>query len=155
MLSFGAIAPLLKKNSILFSFYYRGSQRSCEVEGLFKGKNNEKIFSPKKYFNGLECPAIYKIGKKWYLLYGIDVENGENSIFRYAIADNPFGPYVEPKNNALLPPNQYTCRIIKFSGKLLMYYWLRDYPKGTVRERLALPKEIKILKDGSIKLKNS
>src|SRR3989338_5770607 len=109
------------------------------------------IFSPGIYFDGLECPALYKIKDKWYLLYGIDMENDEKA-FRYAVADSPFGPYKTFKDNQLLSSNNYTCRIINFGGKNLLYHWFRDNQNGKTRERLAPPKGVHILEDGRISL---
>ncbi|HLD85434.1 MAG TPA: hypothetical protein VI968_02655, partial [archaeon] len=103
--------------------------------------------SPGKYY-ALECPALYKIKNVWYLLYGDD----KKTVFCYAIAKNPFGPYKEPKNNVLLPKFNYTLRIIKFKGKYLMYWWIRDFPNGIVRERLAGPRQIETTENGEIKL---
>lgn len=110
------------------------------------------IFSPGIYFDGLECPALYKLGEHWYLLYGVDGENREKA-FRYAMADSPFGPFTAKfSDNQLLSSKNYTCRIAKFKGKHLLYNWFRDFPDGIVRERLAPPKEVHILDDGRISL---
>lgn len=121
--------------------------------GLFEEDKKNKfksllpIFSPGKYY-ALECPALYHLKGMWYLLYGDD----KGQVFRYAIAQKPFGPYKEPKNNLLHPKFQYVSRIIKFKGKHLMYWWTRDFLKGVIRERLTGPKEIKTTKGGEIRL---
>lgn len=109
------------------------------------------IFSPGIYKDGLECPAIYQIQEKWYLLYGIDHESGEKA-FRYAVADNPFGPFKTFTDNQLLSSNNYTCRIVQFKGRHLLYNWYRDHKDSMVRERLASPKEVHILSDCRIAL---
>lgn len=109
------------------------------------------IFSPKMYSDGLECPAVYQVEDKWYLLYGVDKENGETA-FRYAIAGSPFGPYKALNDNQLLASNNYGCRIIRFGEKNLLYHWFRDTLNGKIRERLAPPKEVCILEDGRISL---
>ena len=106
------------------------------------------LFSPGIYFDGLECPALYKIEGRWYLLYGCDWED----VFRYAIADSPFGPFTTYAGNQLLSKNNYVSRIVRFKNKLLLYNWYRDYPDGLVRERLAPPKEVHILEDSNISL---
>jgi beta-fructofuranosidase len=104
------------------------------------------LFSPGIYEDGLECPALYEIEGRWYLLYGID------GAFRYAVADSPFGPFVSFQNDQLFSTNNYVSRIVRFRGKLLLYHWYRDYPEGLVRERLAPAKEVHILKDGQVSL---
>jgi beta-fructofuranosidase len=104
------------------------------------------LFSPGIYKDGLECPAIYNLKNKWYLLYGIDHESGEKA-FRYAVADSPFGPYKTFTDNQLLSSNNYVCRIIKFKRRYFLYNWYRDLDNGLVRERLAPPKEVHILDD--------
>jgi len=108
------------------------------------------IFSPGKY-PVLECPALYKIKNRWYLFYGDD----KKAVFRYAVANEPFGPFREPKNNILLPKLNYNVKIVRFKGRILLYHWYRDFPGGFVRERLAYPKEIKMLKGGEIRLKTN
>lgn len=111
------------------------------------------LFSPGKYFDGLECPALYLIMNKWYLIYGLDTENAPDHHMRYAVSENFFGPFKEPNNNQLLPDgHHYIGRIISFRGRIVYYSWFRDFPKGMVRERLASPKEVKIVDDGKIKL---
>lgn len=111
------------------------------------------LFSPGTYFDGLESPALYELEGKWYLLYGIDHENNE-SAFRYAIGDTPFGPFVASVDNQLLPPDCYNCRIVKFKGKTLLYYWQREVVDGLTQESLASPKEVLIASDGKILLQN-
>lgn len=108
------------------------------------------LFSPGIYLDGLECPALYKLQGKWYLLYGIDDENKEKA-FRYAIGDNPFGPFIVPQDNQLLPTNNYNCRIVQFKGRILLYYWSREIVDGMLHEKLALPKEVHI-RNGKIVL---
>ncbi len=107
------------------------------------------IFSPGIYLDGLECPAMYYIQGKWYLLYGVGPENGE-TVFRYALADSPFGSYRVLDDNQLLPENNYNCRIINHGGKNLLYHWFRDSQNGMMRERLASPKKVHILKGNKI-----
>jgi beta-fructofuranosidase len=109
------------------------------------------IFSPGIYKDGLECPAIYNLNGRWYLLYGIDHESGEK-VFRYAVADNPFGPFRTFTDNQLLSSNNYVCRIVKFKRRYFLYNWFRDYENGLVRERLALPKEVTVLDDGRLSI---
>jgi beta-fructofuranosidase len=107
------------------------------------------LYSPGQYFDGLECPAMYEINNRWYLLFGQDQKSG-GPIFRYAMSDSPFGPFVEPRNNILAKDGNYISRIAKLKGKMLLYSWFRDYPDGNVRERLASPKEITFQNDGLI-----
>lgn len=109
------------------------------------------IFSPGIYFDGLECPALYELEGKWYLLYGIDRKNDEKA-FRYAIGTSPFGPFKTFNDNQLLSSNNYNCRITNFKGKKLLYHWFRDTWNGMTRERLAPPKEVHILDDGRLSL---
>lgn len=109
------------------------------------------LYSPGIYFDGLECPALYEINNRWYLLYGVDKENGETA-FRYAIADKPFGPFTTPTDNQLLPESNYNCRIVRFQGKLLLYHWFRDFQDGMVRDRLSSPKEVRISTEGRLAL---
>ncbi len=104
------------------------------------------IFSPEERSGGLECPALYFIKGRWYLLYGWGVR------MRYAFSKKPFEAFSKPKNNILLPKGNYIGRIIEFKGKLLYYNWFMDYPKGIVRQRLSGPRKVKILKNGEIKL---
>ena len=109
------------------------------------------IFSPGIYFDGLECPALYKLGSHWYLLYGVDTENNEKA-FRYAIADSPFGPFRTFSDNQLLSTNNYNCRIVNFDKILLLYHWFRDYKDGVIRSRLAPPKVLHIVDEGRLAL---
>lgn len=107
------------------------------------------IFSSGKYSGGLECPKLYLIGNRWYLLYGFGTR------MRYAISKSPFGPFKIPKKNLLLSKGNYIGRIINFKGDLLYYSWFMDFPKGIVRQRLTGPKKVKILKNGEIKISDS
>jgi predicted GH43/DUF377 family glycosyl hydrolase len=113
------------------------------------------LFSPEKYYDGLECPALYNLKGRWYLFFGLDSKNARPHNFRYAISNGgPFGPFKEPKENVLSSRGHYIGRIVKFRGKVLYYSWYRDYPKGMIRERLGPPKEIKIVENGEIRLAN-
>jgi sucrose-6-phosphate hydrolase SacC (GH32 family) len=147
------------KRYILFAGKDRGQaagKRGCVGIVEETRKNNFQwrppIFSPGKYFDGLECPALYNLNSRWYLFYGVDVESGEKSVFHYAMADSPLGPYVEASNNPLLPEDHYVYRIVEFQGRFLLYYWLRDYSDGLIRERLAPPREVKFSDRGEIGL---
>lgn len=122
-----------------------------EETALNQFKWTPPIFSPGIYFDGLECPALYELEGKWYLLYGIDHENNEKS-FRYAVSNNPFGPFKTFTDNQLLSSNNYNCRMVNFKGKQLLYHWFRDIWNGMMRERLAPPKEVHILDDGRLSL---
>ncbi|MFA6474544.1 MAG: family 43 glycosylhydrolase [Patescibacteria group bacterium] len=102
------------------------------------------LFSPGEYFDGLECPALYEIQGRWYLLYGQDGESGGKA-FRYAIADSPFGPFTTFSDNQLFSTNNYGCRIVQFQGRTLLYHWFMDYPDGMVRSRLAPPKVVQVI----------
>lgn len=108
------------------------------------------LFSPGMYVDGLECPAIYGIEGRWYLLFGEDSASGHGHRFHYAVARRPFGPYREPEESILLPEGCYTSRIVEFRGKLLLYHWVRDFPAGLVRERIAPPKKVRMTHEGML-----
>ncbi len=101
------------------------------------------IYSPGIYFDGLECPALYRITNKWFLLFGLDKENG-GPLFKYAVSNNPFGPFQEPGENILAKNGYYVSRLVNFKNKLLMYSWFRDFSEGLIQERLAQPKEVTV-----------
>lgn len=107
------------------------------------------LFSPGSY-NVLECPALYTIGTYWYLLFGDDTKK----VFRYARADQPLGPFIEPRENQLLPENFYNVRFVHFRGEWRSYCWMRDFPNGIVRERLVGPYGVDIGRDGSLTLRD-
>jgi len=111
----------------------------------------EPLFSPGTYKDGLENPALYELEGRWYLLYGVDVENGETA-FHYAVAKTPLGPFDTFEDNQLLSSGNYNCRIVIFKGKQLLYHWTRDFADELIRERLAPPQEVRILPDGRISL---
>lgn len=129
------------------------NKRGCV--GIFEETSDGKmkwlppLFSPGMYKDGLECPALYNLNNKWYLLYGIDHQSGEKA-FRYAVANNPFGPYKTFPDNQLLSSNNYVSRITKFKRRYFLYNWYRDLDNGLVRERLAPPKEVNVLEDGRL-----
>ncbi len=75
------------------------------------------IYSPKKY-QELECPALYFIEGKWFLLFCEDIAVQ----MRYAVSDSPFGGFEEPENNMLALPGNYVGRIVSWKGKLLFFY---------------------------------
>ena len=110
------------------------------------------LYSPGKYFDGLECPTLYHIKNKWYLLYGLDTKNAPSHYMAYAISENAFGPFVAPKNNHLSLEGHYIGRMVEFKNRLLYYSWFRDFPKGITRERLAKPREVQTTNNGKIKL---
>ena len=111
------------------------------------------LFSSGKYPDGLECPALYFIKDKWYIIYGLDSENASVHHMRYAVSENFFGPFEELEENKLLPEgHHYIGRIVNFKDTLLYYSWFRDVVKGTIRERLSSPKEIKIVNNREITL---
>lgn len=73
------------------------------------------IFIPEKY-KIIECPALYKINKKWILFFCDD----DIDVIRYAIGKNPFGPFKEQKNS-IISKKDYVGRLIKWKGKYLFY----------------------------------
>jgi len=103
------------------------------------------LFSPGTY-SVLECPALYEINNRWYLLFGDD----KQKVFRYAIADSPLGPFTQPMNNILLQKDYYSVRFVNFQGSWKAYAWKRDFPEGIIRERLSGPYRISQEKDGTL-----
>lgn len=105
------------------------------------------LFSPGKYSDGLECPAIYAIGGKWYLLYGVDSESmGDTGRYgtRYAVSEDCLGGYKEHESDSLPAGREYIGRIVRFKGEYLYYSWFRDSLNGLVRERLMNPRVLTI-----------
>lgn len=110
--------------------------------GLAKKSNNgfkflPPILSPGKY-RIVECPALYKVSKKWLLLFCDD----DNGVIRYAIGDNPFGSFKEGEF-PVLPKLNYVGRIVKWRKKYLFY------SHGICREGayMAAPKVLGIKND--------
>lgn len=91
------------------------------------------IFSPKKY-RIIECPAIYQINKKWFLIFCDDTKNE----IKYAVSNNPLGGLKEMKNKPLLPKGNYVGRIIEWKNQYLFFY------NSFTPSCLADPKIIKI-----------
>jgi beta-fructofuranosidase len=75
------------------------------------------IYSPKKY-QELECPALYFIEGKWFLLFCEDIVIQ----IRYGVSDSPLGDFQEPENNILASIGNYVGRIVEWNGKYLFFY---------------------------------
>jgi beta-fructofuranosidase len=99
------------------------------------------IYSPKKY-QELECPALYLIEGKWFLVFCEDIVVQ----MRYAVSDNPFNGFEEPDDNILASPGNYVGRIVKWNEQHLFFY-------HTPEHELADPKVIE-MKNGKIVFKN-
>jgi len=110
------------------------------------------VYSPGKYFDGLECPALYFLQNRWYLFFGLDIENVPVPHMKYAVSDNVFGPYLEPEGNKLLSDGHYIGRVVRFRKRVLYYAWYKDVSNGKIRIRLSSPRQVMIDKNGLLSL---
>lgn len=113
-----------------------------------KNRNQYKflppIFIPEKY-KITECPALYKINKKWLLIFCDD----DIDVIRYAISESPFGPFNEPRNS-VISKRDYVGRIIKWKGEYLFY----SHSVSKKGKYMNLPKILE-LKGDKLILKNA
>jgi sucrose-6-phosphate hydrolase SacC (GH32 family) len=93
------------------------------------------IFSSEKY-HIIECPALYQINKKWFLIFCDDIKNE----IRYAVSDNPFYGFREPTAKPLMPKGNYVGRIVEWNNEYLFFY-------NTSDDCLADPKHLAVKDD--------
>lgn len=112
------------------------------------------VYTPRS--NGvIEVPDVYFMDGKWYLTmltgnhyYGRGATDDEyvTTCTIYAVADNPYGPFIEPEDNILIGGIQksgFTCRTIEKDGKRYLMYVDRAHGGET----LSLPKEVRVSGD--------
>lgn len=89
--------------------------------GLVEEKGNRYKFLPPIFVPGkykiIECPALYKINKKYILFFCDD----DVDVIRYAVSSNPFGLFKEPVESKLLSKSSYVGRFINWRGQKLFY----------------------------------
>lgn len=97
-------------------------------------KYHQPIYSPGKY-HIVECPAIYHLAGKWFLIFCDDIKNE----IRYAVSESPLHGFREPVGESLVPAGNYVGRIVDWDGKLLLFYHTADHfladPKYLIIEK--------------------
>ena len=80
----------------------------------------QPLFLPGAYY-AVECPQIYRIQNRYYLLGSIMEDNSQ----RYWVADHLEGPYyVAGGDNLLMPPHShYAGRLTRFQGRDVYLCW--------------------------------
>ncbi|MBQ9358032.1 MAG: hypothetical protein IJT95_00620, partial [Abditibacteriota bacterium] len=82
----------------------------AESDDLIHWRQRPPVFVSSKYAC-TECPDVFEAGGKWFLTlaaantYGSIVPFADDNVINgnvYAVADSPFGPFREPRNNVLL-----------------------------------------------------
>jgi len=106
-----------------------------EKDGTFK--YCPPVYSPEKY-HIIECPAMYYIGDKWFLVFCDDIKNE----IRYAVSDNPIHGFKEPVDAPLMPRGNYVGRIIEWNDEYLFFC-------NTPDDSLSDPKRL-LIKDDKV-----
>ncbi len=98
----------------------RGVTALLVSEDLIHWSYREPLFAPNAYME-LECPQIYEINGKYYLIASIM----EDASQRYWVADHIEGPYGICEGGNLLMPirTHYAGRIARFQGRDVFACW--------------------------------
>ena len=97
----------------------RGAAALMTSRDLLHWEIKPPLFAPRAYME-LECPQLYKMGGKYYLIASII----EDWSMRYWVADTLEGPYRVCGDNLLLPPGtHYAGRIARFQGRDVFACW--------------------------------
>ena len=99
------------------------------------------LLGPTRYFE-LECPQLFELGGRWYLLASVMEDRSQ----RYWMADAPEGPFRAPVDNRLGPPGHYAGRVCAWRGGLAMFSMHR-MARGN---RLLSPLRLHAREDGSL-----
>lgn len=86
---------------------------------LHTWKLDGSIYSPGRHFM-MECPNVFQIGDKWYLVYSWDSKT------YYAIGDSMNGPFEAPEHNVLDGGGfiMYAAKHAKLNGTDYLCAWL-------------------------------
>jgi sucrose-6-phosphate hydrolase SacC (GH32 family) len=139
---------ILAAKDIASPYELAGCTALLKSDDLKNWDTQEPIFSPSTY-REVETPHINKIGDKYFLIFG---ENERSMSMRFAVADNFFGPYVEPELNIFTPAQCYAGMIFNHKSKDLFYHWIMDKNHGK-NERYLTPPKLVSIEDENLFLK--
>ena len=130
----------------------------CAVGRLNKDmasfKETPKLVTPEGYFEG---PHLLKHNSKYYLMYSDGLYYDSSYKVRYAVADNPIGPFTQGKNSPVLtstpdgtisgPGHHYT---FKAGNDYYIVYHRHAYPFYEGQRQVCIDK-LAFEEDGAIK----
>lgn len=112
------------------------------------------------FYRDMEVPQVFKYNGKYYIIHSTtrnwysnlarknrrdcEIQNGTHYLF----SNRLFSGYRIPRDDTVAcmsGPAPYAAQVIKTDSSLLLFHW------GPDRRALALPKELAVMRDGSLK----
>lgn len=81
---------------------------------------DRSVYAPDA-FQTHECPDLFQIGKKWYLIFS---EYSDRNITRYRISDSPDGPWLKPKDDAFDGRAFYAAKTASDGENRYLFGWV-------------------------------
>ena len=94
---------------------------------LFCWKLEDPIYSPNTTYCP-ECPELFQMGQKWYLVYSRFSETAQTI---YRIADNPRGPWVTPRLDSLDGRRWYAAKSLGDGKRRIAFGWVHERDGNT------------------------
>ena len=92
----------------------------CRSYDLINWKAMSPFYNPKSYMTH-ECPDLFKMGNKWYLIYSTF---SEKFVTHYRMADSLKGPWVAPIEDTFDGRAFYAAKTAKAREKRVAFAWV-------------------------------
>jgi beta-fructofuranosidase len=98
----------------------RGLIAQCESDDLHSWRVVQPFWQPSLYV-GHECPDLFAIGDRWYLVYS---EFSERFTTRYRVAPGPDGPWSVPDRDTVDGRAFYAAKTVHGDGRRYAVGWI-------------------------------
>lgn len=92
----------------------------CKSKNLWEWTYEEPFYDPHMYVT-LECPEVFQMGEKWYLVFSTF---NDRFVTHYRIADNLDGPWRIPKNDAFDTRADYAIKTASDGQRRYAFGWI-------------------------------
>lgn len=98
----------------------KGQTIRMKSADLAKWDFDRIIYAPNA-FHTHECPDLFKMGDKWYLVFS---EYSDRSVTCYRMADSPEGPWVKPANDTFDGRAYYAAKTASDGHDRYLFGWI-------------------------------
>ncbi|WP_130838296.1 glycoside hydrolase family 32 protein [Lachnoclostridium sp. Marseille-P6806] len=92
----------------------------CKSKDLIHWKAQQPFYSPKSYMTH-ECPDLFKMGGRWYLVYSTF---SEKFVTHYRVADSICGPWIAPIEDTFDGRAFYAAKTAATNGNRFAFAWV-------------------------------